>query len=141
MFLLDTNVISELRKQGRGRADRNVVAWATAASAPSMFISVITVEELEIGVLRTERRDALQGQNLRRWLERNVLPAFADRVLPVDTAIARRSASLNVPDSRPARDSLIAATALVHGMSVVTRNVADFARTRVDVVDPWRAPA
>ena len=139
MFLLDTNVVSELRKAGAGRADKNVTAWAAAASAASMFVSVITVQELEIGVLLAERRDPPQGEVLRRWLEQQVLPAFGERILPVDSAVARRSVALHVPDPRPVRDSLIAATALVHGLSVVTRNVADFATTGAEIIDPWQS--
>ena len=138
MFLLDTNVVSELRKARAGRADKNVAAWAAGVSAASMFVSVITIQELEIGVLLAERCDPPQGEVLRRWLVEQVLPAFGERVLPVDAAVARRSAPLHVPDPRPVRDSLIAATALVHGLSVVTRNVAGFAPTGVEVIDPWR---
>jgi predicted nucleic acid-binding protein len=138
MFLLDTNVVSELRKARAGKADANVAAWAAGASAATMFISVITLQELEIGVLLAERRDARQGTVLRRWLETQVVPAFAERILPVDTAVARRSARIHVPDPRPVRDSLIAATALVHQLPVVTRNVSDFAPIGVDIIDPWR---
>lgn len=139
MFLLDTNVVSELRKARAGRADKNVTAWAAGASAASMFVSVITIQELEIGVLLAERRDPRQGTVLRQWLEQQVLPAFAERIIPVDTAVARRSAVLDVPDPRPVRDSLIAATALIHGLSVVTRNVADFEPMGTEIINPWHA--
>jgi predicted nucleic acid-binding protein len=144
MFLLDTNVVSELRKARAGRADKNVASWAAGTSAATMFISVITIQELEIGVLLAERRDPTQGAILRRWLEQQVLPAFDGRMIPVDTAVARRSATMHVPDPRPIRDSLIAATALVHGLSVVTRNVSDFVPMGPEVIDPWQladAPA
>jgi toxin FitB len=141
MHLLDTNVLSELRKAKSGKADKRVVAWAAAVPAANLFLSVVTVQEIEIGVLLVERRDASQGAVLRTWLDDHVLPAFEDRVLPVDTAVARRSAGLHVPDPRPVRDALIAGTALVHGLTLVTRNVADFERTGVRLVDPWRKPA
>lgn len=137
MFLLDTNVVSELRKAKSGKADRNVAAWAANVPAVSLFISAITIQELEIGTLLAERKDAAQGAILRAWLDDHVLPAFAERVLPIDTDVARRSAALHVPDPRPMRDALIAATALVHGLTVVTRNVTDFEPTGVELVDPW----
>jgi toxin FitB len=138
MFLLDTNVVSELRKAREGRADKNVAAWAAGESAASMFISVITVHELEIGVLLAERRDPAKGAALRRWLEEQVLPAFGERIIPIDAIVGRRSAVLHVPDLRPVRDSLIAATALVHGLTVVTRNVADFRPMGAEIIDPWQ---
>lgn len=110
MFVLDTNVVSELRKAKDGRADRHVVAWAVSVAPPSLFLSAITIPELELGVLLIERRDPAQGAVLRSWL--------SDRV-------------------QTDRDALIAATALVHGMTVVTRNTADFAATGVPVINPW----
>ena len=138
MYLLDTNVISELRKASSGKADAGVISWAANALANSLFISVISVLELEIGVLSIERRDASQGAILRSWMDNHVLPAFMERVLPIDTAVARRCAILHVPDPKSDRDALIAATALVHGMTIVTRNVADFESTGVEVMNPWQ---
>lgn len=138
MYLLDTCLVSELRKVSFGRADPGVVAFADTVDASDLFISVVTVLELEVGILSLERRDAAQGAMLRTWLERSVLPEFSSRTLGVDTAVARRCARLHVPDKRSERDALIAATALVHGMVVVTRNAADFAPTGVSVVNPWK---
>lgn len=137
MFLLDTNVISELRKAKSGKADNNVVAWANSVSAARLFISVITILELETGVLLLERRDPDQGAVLRSWLSVHVLPAFFGRILAVDTAVAQRCARLHVPDPRSDRDAIIAATALVHGMTVVTRNTDDFELTGVEILNPW----
>lgn len=137
MFVLDTNVVSELRKAGDGRADPNVVAWLAACEAAAFFLSAITLMELEIGVRRVERRDQGQGELLRAWMDERVLPEFDGRILPVDTVVALQCARLHVPDPRSERDALIAATALVHGMTVVTRNVADFRATGVPLVDPW----
>lgn len=137
MFLVDTNVISELRKAKWGKAARNVVTWADAVPPENLFTSVMVIQELEIGALRAARRDPAQGAALRAWLDEQIVPSFAERILPVDMAVARRGAGLHVPDPRTIRDSLIAATALVHGMIVVTRNVADFAATGVALVNPW----
>ncbi|SON94611.1 putative nucleic acid-binding protein, contains PIN domain [Xanthomonas citri pv. fuscans] len=137
MYVLDTNVLSELRKVSLGKADANVAAWAERVDAADLFVSVITVMELELGVLSIERRDPAQGATLRSWLEQRLLPEFYGRILPIDTAVAQRCARLHVPDKRGERDALIAATALVHGMAVVTRNAADFQPTGVTVVNPW----
>ncbi len=137
MFVLDTNVVSELRKVRLGKADANVAAWSETVDASELFVSAITIMELELGVLALERKDTAQGAVLRAWLGQQVLPEFEGRTLPVDTAVAQRCASLHVPDRRGERDALIAATALVHGMSVVTRNVADFEPTGVKTVNPW----
>ncbi len=137
MYVLDTNVLSELRKVRLGWADANVAAWAESVDAADLFISAITLMELELGVVSIERKDATQGAMLRSWLERHVLPEFSGRTLPIDTAVAQRCARLHVPDKRGERDALIAATALVHGMAVVTRNVADFEPTGVPIVNAW----
>ena len=137
MYLLDTNVVSELRKIRLGKADSFVAAWADSIDAADLYLSAITIQELEIGVLLVERRDPAQGAVFRAWFNGHVLPAFTGRILVVDTAVALRSARLHVPDLRPVRDGLIAASALVHGMTVVTRNVADFEPTGVPTLNPW----
>lgn len=137
MFLLDTNVVSELRKARQGKADPQVVLWAQAQEPTDLYLSVITIQELEIGILLAERKDKVQGARLRLWFNEQVLPVFYGRVLPIDQAVALVSAALHVPDPRPVRDGLIAATAMVHAMTVVTRNVADFEPTGVAVFNPW----
>lgn len=136
MYLLDTNVVSELRRPDK--ADRNVLAWASAVPLTGMFLSVVTVLELELGVLAMERKDEAQGRLLRAWLDEQVLPQFEGRILPVDVAIALRCAKLHVPDRRAERDALIAATALAHGMTMVTRNAADFENTGAHIFNPWK---
>jgi predicted nucleic acid-binding protein len=146
MYVLDTNVISELRK-GR-KTHQSVRKWAERLPSASLYISVISVLELEIGILlisrNKDRRDKEQGAILRAWMDRHVLPTFSGRILAIDTAVAQRCATLHVPalhvpNPRSDRDALIAATALVHGLTVATRNVADFERTGVGVLNPWDA--
>lgn len=139
MFVLDTNVVSELRKVRLGKADLRVAAWAESVDAGDLYLSTLTIMELELGVLAIERKDATQGAMLRRWLEQQVLHEFSSRTLPVDAAVARRCARLHMPDKRGERAALIAATALVHGMTVATRNVTDFKPTGVNVVNPWES--
>ena len=137
-YLIDTNVWSELRN--RRRADSNVRTWAEAANPGELYLSAVTVFELERGVLLIERRDPQQGLRLRHWLEEHVLEPFGRQILPIDASIARRCAALHIPDPRPERDALIAATALVHGLTVVTRNLADFEPMGVVVLNPWAPP-
>jgi predicted nucleic acid-binding protein len=137
MFVLDTNVVSELRKVRAGKSDVKVARWADGVDAIELYVSAITILELETGVLLKERRDPVQGAILRTWMDNHVLPEFNGRVLPVDTDVARRCARLRVPEPRGQRDALIAATALVHGMTMVTRNLADFEPTGVKLVNPW----
>lgn len=139
MYLLDTNVVSELRKAATGKADGKVVAWAQQVPPFDLFLSAIVVLELKLGVLRIERRDAVQGDLLRRWFEGQVMPVFAERILAVDTAVALRCAELLAVRPRAERDSLIAATALVHGLTVVTRNLRDFEGSGVALLNPWEA--
>lgn len=137
MYLLDTNVVSEIRR--RDRADPRVASWIAAIDPRETFLSVVTVLELDRGILSIERRDSHQGRRLRQWLEDRVLPNFEGRILPVDVATARACARLHVPDPRPERDALIGATAQVHGLILVTRNVTDFEPMGVRLLDPWQA--
>ena len=137
MYILDTKVVSELRKAKK--AHHNFKKWAQPLPSASLFISVISVLELEIGILLIERRDKDQSAILRAWMDRHVLPTFSGRILAIDTATAQRCATLHVPNPRSDRDALIAATALVYGLTVATRNVADFKHMGVGVLNPWES--
>jgi len=137
MYLLDTNVVSEFRKSADNRMNQGVRSWAEEVFPEVMFVSAISILELEIGVLQIERRDKKQGAVLRKWLNKNVLPTFSERVLPVDLAVARRCAGLHVPNPKSERDAMIAATAIEHQMTIVTRNISDFRHAGVKVFDPW----
>ena len=135
MYVLDTDVVSHLRRPEK--AHSTVAAWAASTPVTLHFISCITLHELERGILLMERKDSAQGAVLRAWMDGQILTRFAGRILPVDIAVAQRCAKLHVPDPKPERDAFIAATALVHGMTVVTRNVDDFKPTGVEVLNPW----
>lgn len=133
-YLLDTNVLSELRSS---KGEFRVRAWVDSQPTRELAISVVTVIEIETGILRLARTDPYQAGKLQRWFEDRVLTAFAGRILPIDLLTARHVAPLHVPDPAPRHDALIAATALTHGLTVVTRNVVDFRRAGVEVIDPW----
>jgi predicted nucleic acid-binding protein len=133
-WLIDTNVVSEL---GKRRPDAAVLAWASTVEDLTSYLSAITVFELERGVHRTERIDATQGPTRRLWLDTVVGVEYAGRILSIDAEVAAIAARLHVPDPRPLADAFIAATALHHNLTVVTRNVKDFAPLGVRVLDPW----
>jgi predicted nucleic acid-binding protein len=137
MYLLDTNTLSELRKRRSGKIDAAVEAWASSVDQSNLHLSVITIMEIELGIALLERRDPRQAGMLRLWLHDKVMPAFAGRILSLDTTVALRCARLHVPDTKSERDAWIAATGLVHDLTIVTRNVADFAGTGVTLLDPW----
>jgi toxin FitB len=133
-YLLDTNVIAELRK-GR-RADARMTAWLEPIEPDQIYLSVLTIGEVRRGIDSVRRRDAAAARALERWLRR-LLAEHADRILPVDVAVAEEWGRLNVPDPVPVIDGLLAATARVHGLVLATRNVKDVHRTGVDLVNPF----
>ena len=139
MYLLDTNVVSEIRKIQQGKADTHLSAWVRQIPANQMYISAITLLELETGIMRIERKDAAQGTTLRTWLEQQVKLTFRGRILPFDEYTTPICATMHTPDLKPMTDSLIAATAKQHGLTVVTRNVKDFIETGVKVFNPFEA--
>lgn len=133
-FLLDTNVVSELRKGAR--ADRGVREWLSSADDAEVYLSTIVVGELRQGVERLRRRDPIQAEALEEWLSA-VKERYAGSILPVTTDIAEQWGRMNVPDRLPAIDGLLAATALVWRLTLVTRNTRDVARTGVRTLDPF----
>lgn len=139
MFLLDTNVPSELRRPAK--ADPHVLSWSNQVDEKDCYLSVTSVMEIEIGILQVERRDPVQGAALRHWLDSEVLPGFSSRILSITLPIARRMATVQVPDKRSYHDAYIAATALEHGLTVVTRNVKDFEPLGVRLLNPWEPQA
>lgn len=140
MYLLDTVVISETRKIRTGRADPGVASWVARVDHDLAYLSAITIQELEIGVLLVERRDPVSGAVLRTWLDNDVFEAFEQRILPVDSTVARLAASLHVPDPAPISDALIGATAMANNMVLATRNTRDFERfPGLKVLNPWRS--
>lgn len=141
MLLLDTNVVSELRKVASGRADPNVMVWNETVDPAQTFISSVVLHELEIGVRLADHNDPVAGKVLRNWLENTVLETFSGRILPLDEAAALQAAEWHVPNPRPINDAYIAAIAFTRRMTLVTRNVKDFEGMGVALMNPWNMPA
>ncbi|ESQ83790.1 hypothetical protein AEAC466_11525 [Asticcacaulis sp. AC466] len=135
MYLLDTPVITELRKAKSGRCDDNVMRWAAGVARQNMYMSAIGLLELENSVVKIERKDRNQGAPLRLWLDEQVMKAFDGRILAIDAVVVKKRAAL--PEYKSDRDALLAATAQVHGLTLVTRNVAVFKTTKIKLFNPW----
>lgn len=133
-WLLDTVTLSVTRRPDR--APTEVIRWLEARNPFSLYLSAITIFEIELGTRRKERSDAAQGSDLRGWVTQ-VNEAFAGRILPIDELVAAHAAGLHVPDPKPERDALIAATAHVHNLTIVTRNTRDFETLGVPLLNPW----
>ena len=133
-YLLDTNVLSDARRQTFPELN----AWLAGQVRADLTISIISLLEIERGILQVERRDASAGQHLRAWLEAEIMPAFSGLILPIDVSVARTAVGLHVPDPMPEMDALIAATAIVHDLILVTHNTKDFERTGIRLLDPRR---
>lgn len=133
-YLLDTNVLSDARRQTFPELN----AWLAGQVRADLTISIISLLEIERGILQVERRDASAGQHLRAWLEAEIMPAFSGLILPIDVSVARTAAGLHVPDPMPEMDALIAATAIVHDLILITHNTKDFERTGIRLLDPRR---
>jgi len=133
MFLLDTPVVYELRHARAGRAEAGLTAWASGVARERLFLSAISLVELETAAAEAARRDKAAGAMLRSWIDDQLVPAFEGHVLPLDAAVARRRGQLAIAETR---DALFAATALEHGLTLVTRNTAAFRGARVKLFDP-----
>lgn len=132
-YLLDTNVVSEARRR---RGDPQVASWLDSVPAVNLFLSALVIGEIRRGIEMRRRRDAPQAAALERWLD-DLRDRFGDHVVAIDAAIAERWGELSAGDPVPIEDGLMAATAIVHDMVFVTRNVADVARTGVRILNPW----
>ena len=137
MYLLDTPVISELRKAKIGHCDPGVVRWAAGVARQNLYMSAVSLLELENSVAKAERKDRIQAAPLRTWLDEQVMKAFDGRILAVDAGVVKKRAALNHAEAKNERDALVVATAQLHSLVLVTRNVAAFKTTRVKLFNPW----
>jgi toxin FitB len=136
MYLIDTNVVSEIRKGQR--AAPAVVSWFQLQRQETLFLSVITILEVEQGYQKLLRHDVRQAQIIRNWIDSGLLKGFQDRILSVDTKIVRQCAGLHIPNKKPYADAMIAATALSYDLTIITRNTRDFEQTGARLLNPWQ---
>lgn len=137
MYLLDTNIVSELRKMEKGKADPNVVHWFHSVNLSDAYLSVVTLFEIRVGILQLKNRDIQQATSLQDWFENRLMPHFEQRILPIDKKVMLACATFHIPNKKSLNDSYIAATAKVHRFKVVTRNVNDFKDCGVDILNPF----
>ena len=138
MYLLDTNIISESRKLGTAKVDSHAARWFDAVDVETTFVSAMTIFELERGVKQMERRDTVQGAVLRRWFDDHVMTTYEHRTLPLSRQVALICAGLHIPDPKSERDAWIAATAIDAELTLVSRNVGDFANMDVRLINPFQ---
>lgn len=140
MYLLDTNVLSEMRKLNSFKINPNVATWLNRVYPEELYLSVLTIMEIKVGILGLKHRnDYQQTTVLNSWLTQEIQPKFAQRILPITTEIALSCASLHIPNKRPFSDALIAATAIQHNLTLVTRNIKDFQGLKLRLINPFEA--
>ena len=137
MYLLDTNIVSELRKLETGKIHPQVYRWIKSNGFTHTYISAVTLAEIQTGILSLARKDKAQAASLDNWFTNRLLPAYRTKTLPVDTKVALIYAQLNVPNKRPINDAYIAATAIAHNLKLVTRNIQDFQGMPITLENPF----
>ncbi|MCW9732591.1 type II toxin-antitoxin system VapC family toxin [Avibacterium sp. 20-15] len=137
MYFIDTNVLSEIRKIKSGKANQGVINWLSEINEQQIYTNIIVMMELERGILAKERKDPWQGKILRQWFEHTIKTGFSNRILHLNDKTAKICATLHIPDHCPENDAWIAASAIQYGLTLVTRNTADFSRMGVKLLNPF----
>ncbi|CAM3841566.1 type II toxin-antitoxin system VapC family toxin [Avibacterium endocarditidis] len=137
MYFIDTNVLSEIRKIKSGKANQGVIRWLSEINEQQIYTNIVVMMELERGILAKERKDPWQGKILRQWFENTIKIGFANRILHLDAKTAQICATLHIPNHCPKNDAWIAASAIQYGLTLVTRNTADFSRMGIKLFNPF----
>jgi len=137
MYLLDTNVVSEIRKIRQNKTNQNVVAWLSRVQKESLYTNAVVLMEIERGILRLENIDPQQADRFKNWYHSAVKPMFHERILPIDEATATVCSRLHVPDLSPENDAWVAASAIQYDLTLVTRNTRDFGHSNLRVLNPF----